>query len=163
MSFLRRNLSMYPKEIRATCYKSLVRPQLEYAAFVWDPHTKSNICKLESVQRRAAKFCYSDYQRRSSITTMMENLGWEQLHARRQQTKAIMLYRIVNQLVDIQAASILIPTGTHIRGHVNRLLPPKCSVNACKYSFRLWNSLPEEFITATSLDVFKARIGAAVP
>ena len=35
-------------------YKSMVRPILEYAG---DPHTTANIQKLESVQRRAARFC----------------------------------------------------------------------------------------------------------
>ena len=35
----------------------MVRPILEYASSVWDPHTTANIQKLESVQRRAARFC----------------------------------------------------------------------------------------------------------
>ena len=52
VSFLRRNLSTYAKDVKETCYKSLVRPQLEYAASVWDPHTKSNINKVESVKQR---------------------------------------------------------------------------------------------------------------
>ena len=40
LSFLRRNLSACPKDVKATCYKSLVRPQLEYVSTLWDPHTK---------------------------------------------------------------------------------------------------------------------------
>ena len=59
-AFLRRNLSSCPKDVKAKCYKSIVRPQLEYASTVWDPVTKSNIAKLESVQRRAARFCCND-------------------------------------------------------------------------------------------------------
>ena len=35
---------------RAICYKSMVRPILEYVSSVWDPHTTANIQKLESVQ-----------------------------------------------------------------------------------------------------------------
>ena len=132
------------------------------------PPTKSTINKLEAVQRRAARICHLDYRRTSSVTAMMENLGWEQLQTRRQQAKTIMIYRIVNQRVDIQAASLLIPTGTHTRGHANRFLVPYCSINAYKNPFypssiRLWNSLPAELTTSPSLDVFKVRIGVTAP
>ena len=36
--FLRRNLSSCPKDVKKTGYKGLVRPILEYASPVWDPH-----------------------------------------------------------------------------------------------------------------------------
>ena len=37
-------------------YKSLVRPQLEYASQVLSPYTKTKIKALERVQRHATKF-----------------------------------------------------------------------------------------------------------
>ena len=37
-------------------YCSLVRPRVEYASQVWNPFTKSNISRIESIQRRATKF-----------------------------------------------------------------------------------------------------------
>ncbi|KAI8513676.1 hypothetical protein Bbelb_080000 [Branchiostoma belcheri] len=42
--------------VKATCYKALVRPHLEYtsSATVWDPYTIKGIQAVESVQRRAA-------------------------------------------------------------------------------------------------------------
>ena len=99
---------------------------------------------------------------------MIEDLGWEQLKARRQKLKAAMLYRIINQLVDIQTTFMLIPTGHHRRGYANKFLVPFGSVNAFKYSLypfsiRLWNSLPAEVITAPFLDVFKTRVSVALP
>ena len=75
MSFLQKNFSTCPKNVSATCDKTLLRPQLEYGSSLWDPPTKSNINKLEAVQRRAAIFCHSDYRRTSSVTAMMEDLG----------------------------------------------------------------------------------------
>ena len=41
--FLYRNLRQCPPHIKTACYKSMVRPILEYASSVWDPHTNVNI------------------------------------------------------------------------------------------------------------------------
>ena len=38
LGFLRRNLSSCPQDIKEVAYKGLVRPILEYASPVWDPH-----------------------------------------------------------------------------------------------------------------------------
>ena len=37
-SFLRRNLLSCPQDVKETAYKGLVRPILEYASPIWDPH-----------------------------------------------------------------------------------------------------------------------------
>ena len=123
-----------PKGHQGYLLQDFCLPAAEYGPSIWDPSTKSNINKLEAVQCHRARFCHSDYRCTSSVTLMMEDLGWEQL-ACRQQAKASMLYRIVNQLVDIQAASLLILRGSHTRGHTNRFLVQYCSVNVYKRSF----------------------------
>ena len=165
ISFLQRNLSSCPKDIKEVSYKTLVRPQLEYAATVWDPSTKTGINKVEAVQRCAARFCHNDYRRTSSVTSMIQHLGWEELQHRREQRKTIMMYRIVNDLIDIPAENYLTHSGTTTKGHGTRFLVPYCSVNAYKSSFfpstiRLWNSLPVSAVTAPSLDAFKGCVGA---
>ena len=33
-----------------------MRPRVEYASQVWNPYTKCNISRFESIQRRATKF-----------------------------------------------------------------------------------------------------------
>ena len=63
-AFLKRNIHQCPISIKANCYKSLVRPILEYrgyAAAVWSPHLQYHIHQLEKVQRRAARFVMNDY------------------------------------------------------------------------------------------------------
>ena len=85
--------------LKATCLKSFVRSQLEYAPTVWDPSSKSNISEVETVQRRAARFVTGDYRRTS---TLLQHLRWVELQTLRQHAKATMVYRIVHQLVENQ-------------------------------------------------------------
>jgi hypothetical protein len=40
LAFLGRNISSCPRHIRETIYKTLVRPQVEYASTVWDASIK---------------------------------------------------------------------------------------------------------------------------
>ncbi|CAH1268376.1 HSD11B1L [Branchiostoma lanceolatum] len=54
--------------VKATCYKALVRPHLEYSATVWDPYTTKGIQAVEAVQRRAARVTLNDYRQTSSVT-----------------------------------------------------------------------------------------------
>ena len=66
-AFLRRNLSSYPPGVKSTCYKALVRTQLEYASSIWDPHAQSNINKIKAVHRRAVRFVTGDNRQTSSV------------------------------------------------------------------------------------------------
>ena len=135
-AFLRRNLSSCSKDVKAKCYKALlVRPRLLYAATCWDPYAKTNSAKVEPVQRRATRFCFKDYRRTSSVSSMIQYLGWELLKTSRQQNKTVMMYRIVNNPVEIPANQYLTPTGVSNRGHQQRFLPYYCSVNAFQGSF----------------------------
>ena len=72
------------------------------------PHTAENIRKLEMIQRRAARMVNADYQTTSSVSTMLNQLQWATLQERRAQAKACMMYRVVNQLIDIPSP-ILVP------------------------------------------------------
>ena len=59
-AFINRNLRSAPPLIKSRCITTMVRPILEYACEVWDPHTQSNINALERVNRRCARTVYND-------------------------------------------------------------------------------------------------------
>ena len=97
-AFLHRNIRTCPRKIKHLAYTTLVRPILEYASIIWDPHTDSNTLKLETVQRRSARRIMQNYNRHASVTTMLQNLDLPTLQQRRRHSKIIMLYRIRHQL-----------------------------------------------------------------
>ncbi|XP_056020473.1 uncharacterized protein LOC130054527 [Ostrea edulis] len=88
---LRRNINQCPRETKALCYKTLVRPLLEYAGVIWDPHTAENINKIEMVQRRAARMVMNDFRTTSSVSNMIQQLNWPLLQERRAQARSIMM------------------------------------------------------------------------
>ena len=69
LGFIRRNLGRCPTNIKRQAYLSLVRPHLEYASSVWDPHLQKHIYQIERVQRRAARFIKHEYSRDPGIVT----------------------------------------------------------------------------------------------
>ena len=75
LAFLRQNLQLNSHSIKAQVYFGLVRPILEYVATVWDPYTKSNINKIEMVQRRVARFVIKGYRGTASVSEMLRSLG----------------------------------------------------------------------------------------
>ena len=166
LAFLGRNISRCPTSIKAQCYSTLVRPTIEYASSVWSPAKKETINKLEAVQRRAARFATGDYQRTSSVTSMLQKLQWQSLQTRRERTQVVMLYRIVYRLVDIPAESYLHPASLRTRGHTLRFLVPHTRTTVYKTSFfpqaiRLWNKLPGGAVEAKTLDSFKTQLSSA--
>ena len=47
IGFLKRNLNIVKSDIKEMAYTALVRPTVEYANSVWDPHLQKDINKLD--------------------------------------------------------------------------------------------------------------------
>ena len=77
------------------------------------------IIKLERVQRRAARYVQNNYHNTSSVTSMIDTLGWPTLAERRLKTRLIMLYKITHALIAIPN-NILIPTDSRTRKSHNQ-------------------------------------------
>jgi len=52
---------------------------MEFAVPAWDPYRVKDINKLEMVQRHAARFAKSDYRRTTSVSKLVDDLGWRTL------------------------------------------------------------------------------------
>ncbi len=167
LNFIKRNLQISNPKLKTVAYNSLVRPLVEYASPVWDPHTATNIAKLEMVQRRAARYVLHRYHYRSSVGLMLDQLGWHSLQQRREQARLSMLYKIHKGDVAIDKHSYLVPEIHRGRKseHNESYQVPHSRVDYHRYSFfpntvRVWNCLPVTVVTAVEFPVFKARLAA---
>ncbi len=166
LAFLRRNLKINSPDIKATAYKGLIRPLLEYCACVWDPHHQKYIDQLEMVQRRAARYVLNQYSRTESVTAMIDKLGWELLEQRRMNIRLTMFYKIENSLVAVPLPpSISRPIRTN-PGYPHRYIIPKSRTDSYKFSFfphtiSQWNCIPPAIACKESLPSFKAAFASA--
>ena len=88
LSFIRRNLPKASRHVKEMCYKTLVRPKIEYACPVWDPHHQVHIDSIEKVQKAAARYVTGNYTMESGNTNAnLRSLGWSTLEERRLRTK----------------------------------------------------------------------------
>ena len=147
-------------------YKTFVRPIVETNSVVWNPHLKENINKLESVQRFFTKrllqrcgIASSSYEDRLSI------LNLKSLEHRRLVADLVMVFKIINKLVDIDADLFFTfkPARYNLRGHCQTLVRPKSVSNTASNFFtsrviRLWNALPITVISSSSVGMFKFQI-----
>ena len=163
LGFLQCNLKYCPPEIKASCFKSLVTPILEYGCTSWFPCFQKGIYAIEMVQQRAAMFIFNDYSYNTSVTSLLNTLNWPTLQNRRINLRAIMLYKIINNLIDIPADSYFfcitppphiitnIATGYHTPGSVPIIL-------LFPFSIRIWNHLSPQTVCSPTLRIFKDRI-----
>ncbi|MEW8548673.1 MAG: reverse transcriptase family protein, partial [Candidatus Thiodiazotropha sp.] len=164
LGFLKRNIRVHNRDLKATAYKTLVRPQLEYASTVWSPHTATDIYKLESVQRRAARWVTHDYQYTSSVSAMLQDLNWRTLDQRRIDSRLVLLYKVTYDLVAIPASDYLI-RNTRPSSRSHPLAYRQITTLKDYYRFTFfprtiihWNSLPPHIPVLPTLAQFSIAV-----
>ena len=163
LGFLKRNIKANHPQLKAMAYKAVVRPQLEYASCVWDPYTAIAIKQIEMVQRRAARWVVRDYSFTSSVTSIIEDLGWRTLEQRRSDARLSLMFKIVHQLVAISTDQLVPPSRPTRHSHSSSFRQLQATKNVYKYSFFpltivQWNRLPDSVVSLPQLDPFKVAV-----
>ena len=164
LGFVKRNVKTKNEAVKELAYKTLVRPQVEYASSVWNPHTKQNISKIEMVQRRAARWVKNNYSPYESVSNMLDNLGWRSLENRRIDSRLVMFYKIIYCHVAIQIPTYFEKPHRYTR-HMHPLSYRQIHTSAAYYqqsfypaTIVLWNRLPSEIVLRADLDSFKEGV-----
>ena len=132
-----------------TAYKSYCRPIMEYASQVWSPSYVTEIDDLEKVQRYFTRRLFA----RATMGEVpyverLRRLDLEPLELRRLISDLVMVYKILNNEVDLRTDQFFeYSNAPNNRGHSCRLRPAKHNTNYLKHSFSVrvidaWNSLP---------------------
>ena len=171
LNFIRRNCFRCSLEARSLAYVSLVRPHLEYSVAAWDPFTASNVGRLEMVQRRAARFVKRDYRRTTSVTGLLDELGWQTLVERRRFSRLSLFYRALHGQAGLGVDRLRLSQGaTRASSGGDHFLQLSCRTEVYRNSFFPrtlcdWNSLSASVRSKPSLETFRGALlgdGAAV-
>lgn len=152
LGYLKRNFYLAPLSLKLLLYTTYVRPQLEYASSVWDPHHSTLIQGIEAVQNRSARFISANYNRSASVTEMKATLGLPSLANRRKQSRICLFHKMYYHNPTLRSLFILpAPFRSHRLDHPHKVKIPYFSTTAGSQSFvprtaRDWNHLPA-FIT----------------
>jgi hypothetical protein len=165
--FVRRNFKYASRKTLILLYKSLIRPILEYGAAVWDPYHVTLINKLEMVQRRAARLVCNDFNRYSSVSSLLSDLDWDPLLKRRKLIRLCNFFKIYVECGGWNDFPIKPKKATFLgrHDHPNKVQIPKSIKDTHLNSFycrtsRDWNSLPREVLTPFPSNVHSFRATA---
>ena len=150
-------------------FKLYIRPQLEYNSSIWNPFLLSDIKLIESIQAKFTKrLCQKLNITFNSYPHRLELLNLESLEIRRIKIDLILTYKILNNLLDIDPNKFFIINPSlsryNLRRHKLYLQTqdnPNTSFRKNFYSHRapiFWNQLPEEVVTAETLNIFKIKL-----
>ena len=170
LGFIRRNLKINSKSIKAQAYTMLARPKLEYASPVWDPHKIEQINDIERVQRRAARIVTNRHRNTSSVGEMLADLDWQTLERRRKDARLVLLYKMLEGKVCIRCPELKPAVSRSRRtnvAHSRQLERSTCKKDLRLNSFlprtiRDWNNLPSHVVLAPTPDAFRREVSGLV-
>ena len=150
-----------------TCYKSFVRPVIEYGSVIYDNCLLEDVTKLEGVQLEAARLV-SGAKRCTSHDPLYREVGWQSLQHRRNYAKLVIMYKMVNDIAPSYLCGLLKdfrPSATNRTRHQanNKFIIPKCKISAYEKSFivsslKLWNNLQNNLCNMPSTLSFKTNL-----
>ena len=158
---VKKSFARFDCRLLRSLYVTFIRPLLEFAIPVWSPYLKGDCEDIERVQHRATKlvpeisnFKYEDRLIALDLTT---------LSVRRKRGDLIQLYKFLHGIDKIEINKNFSLVNNNLRGHRFKYYKEVARVPSREHFFfnriaNLWNSLPNEVVTALSVDNFKAAL-----
>ena len=165
-SFLKSTVCRSP-DFMLFLLKTHVRPLIEYASCVWNTGYKDDLLKLERVQRMWTRNI--DNLQNVIYGDRLRALGLYSVQGRLLRADLIQYWKIFNDVSCIKPETFFAsPPRVGTRGHRFKIHVPHISLDVRKRSFSnrsvpIWNSLPENVVTAPTLASFKTALEIAIP
>ena len=137
---------------------TFIRPTLEYASVVWNPHLQKDITKLERIQRAATRWIPEF--RGLSYEERLKALDLTSLKARRERGALITFYKCVTGIIEIDKEDFIQFNKRDTRGHKKKIQVKQGCKDAKSKSFpnkwiETWNKLPKDIVNAKNIHQFK--------
>ncbi len=169
LSQILRAFSYRDKKVLPSIFKTYVRPHLEFAAPVWNPHRQSDIETLEKVQIRLVKSIQG--LSGTSYEEKLSEIGLETLEMRRRKLDLIQAHKFVknedNTFTDFFQVPEDRPYATRraMGGNIITQHRSRLELRANFFSQRViapWNALPPNTRGAPNVQSFKRCLKAGV-
>lgn len=152
--------------MKLTAHLPIVPPTLAYVSFVWSPFKENQI---ERIQRRAAWFILSRYNRTDSVTVMLTKLNLAMLSEWRAVARLKFLHLFYTKLFNLKTECYTQKSLSRLLRHssTNQIIPMTASTDILKYSFfpstiEAWNSLPLEITQLNSTGSFEREVSSCI-
>ena len=157
LNFIQRNFHSWSKTVKGNLYKTIVQPHLEYANVAWNPGTQQNKDSLQKVQRRAARFVSNDFSPSSSVTSMLNDLKWDNIEYWRKPQRLVTLHKILHEEIDISHHNYIQnkPKGA---GELTNCTSTPFAQSFFPETIKLWNSLPQSTVDVSLNTKFKETV-----
>ena len=145
-------------------YRSLILPHLSYCSSVWSPPINSGDSRsLEKVQKFALKLCTKNWS--SSYSSLLHSTNSPLLTTRRSQAKLSLVFKFLNNILFLPPSILSFHSPSRVTRDYDplNLSIPFSRSSASFHSFapsasRLWNSLPHDTKSLTTLYYFNKKI-----
>ena len=167
---LRQTMFECSAHAKDVAYKSIVRPCLEYACVMWNPHSAKDSAVLDAVQNRAVTWIVGSHwdpavlKWTKSSNSCVLKLRWPSLASRRVFLSCLFVFQIFREQVVSGLRKYFVFTSGNTRSHKMSFRTVSSTINSCHYSFVvnsifLWNNrLPLQVISSDSFSTFKKAL-----
>ena len=165
LNLLRRTMFGCSKQVKSKAYLALVRPHMEYCAPVWMPFQKYLIDELESVQKRAARWICSKWNKvtftwTKSYTECINELFWMPVSDRHKLLICCQVFKMIYSLDCLHFEKFFQFVNPNTRSHPLSIKCVQSRVNCYRYSFFvnapfIWNDLPSTLHDCSCIASFK--------
>ena len=153
------------RDLLTIVIQSLVFSKMYYCSIVWSNTTASNICKLQAVQNFAARII-TNSREFDHVTPLRCELHWLPVKLHLFYRDAILTFKCMNGMAPDYLSKQFVHRGS-ISGRCTRnsqslnIPPYKSATGQRTFYYRavsLWNDLPANIKTSTTLNVFKTNL-----
>ena len=147
-----------------TCYKSIIRPHLEYCSEIWNPYKLQDIIQIEQIQRSFTSKIFGTQN--LNYWERLRNLNLLSLQRRRERQILIYVWKIKNNIypnnINMEffhkARTNAIQAKIKPLPRVNAKLVTIYDESFLIKSSKLWNKIPPNLTRITSLRQFKSSL-----